>query len=86
MAQQEHAVRVTRAQLYDLVWQAPLRTLAQRFGISDVGLAKTCRRMRIPLPGRGHWAKKAAGKRVSTALSGHSAWISGDGFMAVRAA
>lgn len=64
MAQQEHAIRVTRAQLYDLVWQAPMRTLAQRFGISDVGLAKTCRRMRIPLPGRGHWAKKAAGKRV----------------------
>lgn len=68
MAQQEHAVRVTRAQLYDLVWQAPLRTLAQRFGISDVGLAKTYRRMRIPLPGRGHWAKKAAGKRVRRPL------------------
>jgi hypothetical protein len=41
-----------------------MRKLAKEFGVSDVALAKRCRRMGIPLPGRGYWAKKAAGKRV----------------------
>ena len=57
-------IRLTREQLYELVWSEPMRNLAQRFGISDVGLAKNCRRMKIPLPGRGHWARKAAGQKV----------------------
>lgn len=56
--------RVTREQLYEDVWKEPMRTLAQRYGLSDVGLAKTCKRLRVPVPGRGYWAKKAAGKRV----------------------
>lgn len=57
-------IRLTREELYQQVWSVPMRTLAQRFGLSDVGLAKTCRRMVVPVPGRGYWAKKAAGKRV----------------------
>lgn len=56
--------RMTRQQLYDLVWSEPLRTLAKRFEISDVALAKACRRANIPLPGLGYWAKHAAGKPV----------------------
>lgn len=56
--------RMTRQQLYDLVWSEPLRTLAKRFEISDVALAKACRRAEIPLPGLGYWAKRAANKRV----------------------
>ncbi len=35
--------------------------LSRRFGFSDVGLAKACTRMMIPLPGRGYWAKKEVG-------------------------
>jgi hypothetical protein len=31
-------------------------------GISDVMLGKVCRGLRIPKPGRGSWAKKAAGR------------------------
>jgi hypothetical protein len=38
--------------------------LAAKYGISDVGLAKVCRKLMIPLPGRGHWAKKEAGQNV----------------------
>jgi len=56
---------VTRQELYRLVWSTPLRTLAKGFGISDVGLAKACRRNNIPLPGLGYWAKVQAGKKVS---------------------
>jgi hypothetical protein len=55
---------VTREELYDLVWSTPMRDLAKRFGISDVGLAKRCRGLKIPMPGRGYWAKKQAGLKV----------------------
>lgn len=53
---------VTRKQLYDLVWAEPMRRLATRYGISDVGLAKICRKHDIPRPPRGYWAKKEFGK------------------------
>jgi len=36
--------------------------LATHFGISDVGLAKACKRANIPTPDRGYWARAAAGK------------------------
>ena len=56
--------RYNRDQLYEQVWSMPMQQLAKQYGISDVGLAKACKLMRIPLPGRGYWAKKAAGKPV----------------------
>ena len=46
-----------RAQLYEQVWQQPMSKLARTYGISDVALAKVCRRLKVPLPGRGYWAK-----------------------------
>jgi hypothetical protein len=50
-----------RQELYEKVWQFPLRKLAAEYGISDVGLAKVCRKLDIPLPGLGHWTKIACG-------------------------
>jgi hypothetical protein len=55
----------TRQQLYELVWTGPIRTLAKSLGVSDVGLAKACRRGDIPLPPRGYWAKLNAGRQVT---------------------
>lgn len=55
---------ITREALYELVWEKPLSTLGPELGYSDVGLSKVCKKMRIPRPGRGYWAKKAAGKRL----------------------
>ena len=54
----------TREELYELVWTTPMLRLARRFGLSDVGLAKACRRHNIPTPKAGHWAKKRHGKIV----------------------
>ena len=54
--------RISRQQLYDLVWSSPLTALSKQLGVSDVGLGKACRKAEIPLPGLGHWAKRAAGK------------------------
>jgi len=53
---------ITRKLLYQRVWSEPMRQLAKEFGISDVGLAKVCRKHKIPCPPRGYWAKKLAGQ------------------------
>lgn len=55
------SVVYTREDLFRQVWDEPVTHVAKRIGISDVALAKACRRMGIPLPGRGYWARKAAG-------------------------
>jgi hypothetical protein len=55
---------LSRQELYDLVWSAPIRTLAATYGISDVWLKKVCAGAQIPTPDRGYWAKLAAGKPV----------------------
>lgn len=53
---------ISRQALYDQVWAEPMRTVAERYKLSDVGFAKICRGADIPTPPRGYWAKKAAGK------------------------
>lgn len=53
---------LTREELYELVWSEPMRKLAERFQLSDVGLKKACTRHRIPVPARGHWQRVQAGK------------------------
>lgn len=59
----------TRHELHELVWTEPIRKLAVKFGVSDVGLAKACRRAYIPVPERGYWAKLRSGKKAErTAL------------------
>jgi hypothetical protein len=55
-------VKLSRQQLYELVWLKPITKLAREFGLSDVGLAKICRRHGIPLPERGYWARVDAGQ------------------------
>lgn len=57
-------MKITRAELYELVWRTPMSRLAGEFGISDVALAKTCDRLAVPRPGRGYWAQIAAGMKV----------------------
>lgn len=53
-----------REELYAEVWEKPLVKAAPKYGISDVALAKVCRKLQIPLPGRGYWTKKECGKPV----------------------
>jgi hypothetical protein len=52
----------SRQQLYDLVWETPIATLASTYLISSSGLRETCKRMGIPLPDSGYWSKQKAGK------------------------
>lgn len=59
--------RVSREQLYELVWSRPVTHVARELGISNVGLAKVCARLGVPRPGRGYWARKAQGQKVRRA-------------------
>ena len=52
---------LTRQQLYDRVWAAPMTQVAAELGLSGGGLAKICDRLLIPYPPRGHWARAKAG-------------------------
>ena len=58
-------VEFSREQLYDLVWARPLVQLADYFTVTPTALAKQCKRLKIPLPGLGYWAKVQAGKNVT---------------------
>lgn len=57
-------IELTREHLFKQVWERPMTKVAADYGISDVALKKICDKHRIPVPGRGYWAKKAAGKKV----------------------
>jgi len=60
----ENESPLTRSELYELVWSEPMSTLAPKYGLSDVGMAKICSRLRVPRPWRGYWARKDAGQKV----------------------
>jgi hypothetical protein len=57
--------RYDRNELYEQAWKVPMRVLAKEYGISDVALAKRCRKLSIPVPGRGYWAKKTSNQPVA---------------------
>ncbi|WP_413710640.1 hypothetical protein [Rhizobium sp. Rhizsp82] len=60
---------MSREELHDLVWSTPMQKLAEIYGLSDRGLAKTCERYLVPVPPRGYWAKIDAGQSAKrTAL------------------
>ena len=54
---------INRKQLYDKAWSTPMTAIAKEFGLSDVGMAKLCRRHEIPRPPRGYWAKVEHGQK-----------------------
>jgi hypothetical protein len=56
---------VTREELYRLVWSKPITELAKEFGMSDVGLAKVCKKLNVPKPYRGYWQLVDAGRKVT---------------------
>ena len=52
----------SREELFALVWERPATEVARELGISDVALGKLCRRLQVPKPPRGYWARVASGK------------------------
>lgn len=56
--------KMTRKALYELVWSEPISKAAPKLGVSDVALSKICRKLDVPKPPRGYWARLAHGKAV----------------------
>ena len=55
---------IRREELYEQVWSVPIVRLAEKYGLSDNGLRKVCKRLNVPMPRRGYWAKVEAGQKV----------------------
>ena len=56
-------IEYERDELYERVWAAPISQIAKEENISDRGLAKICKKLDVPRPPRGYWAKVTAGKK-----------------------
>lgn len=59
-----HPVSVMPDELIAFAWSAPMRDLAAKVGISDVGLRKMLRGYGVVLPPQGHWNRVHAGRTV----------------------
>jgi hypothetical protein len=57
-------ILVTPNDLWAFAWSAPMRDLAAKVGISDVGLKKLLASVGVAAPPRGYWNKLQAGKPV----------------------
>lgn len=58
-------MKLHRETLFEQVWATPVTHLCKTYGLSDQGLRKACVKLQIPMPERGHWAKVAAGHKIS---------------------
>lgn len=55
--------KISREDIYEKVWSTPGTKLSEELGVSDVAIAKRCRKLNVPRPPRGYWAKLEAGHR-----------------------
>jgi len=55
---------MSRAELYERVWSEPVESLGEQWCLSGRGLARACKRLRVPVPPRGYWARVKAGQQV----------------------
>lgn len=51
------ASRYDRTKLYEQVWSQPVQEVAKTYMISGVMLGKVCRKLHVPVPPRGYWAR-----------------------------
>jgi hypothetical protein len=58
-------IRLTRSEMHQKVWAAPIKTVAQELGVSASSLANACRKHNIPLPSAGHWTKIEVGHKIT---------------------
>ena len=61
---EDETIFLKREELYKMVWSEPVSKLARGYGLSDRGLGKICRRLEIPVPGRGYWQMKKKGLKM----------------------
>lgn len=55
-------VKLSRQEIYDLVWSKPLMHAAKELGLTGVKLGNICTQLQIPKPPRGYWVNLRSGK------------------------
>lgn len=60
-------LKLTRNELYRMVWDRPTVQVSAELGISDVMVGKICKRMNVPKPPLGYWRRKETGNYVTIA-------------------
>lgn len=64
MAENMNNQKLTRKELYDLVWSTPFNKLCEKFAVSKDRLKKICEKFEIPVPQNGFWMKLQFNKNV----------------------
>ncbi|MFQ5515332.1 MAG: hypothetical protein ACE5FG_12980, partial [Myxococcota bacterium] len=67
-------VRVTRDELYELVWSTSMVKASERYGLSDNGLRKACKKLDVPTPPRGYWAGGRRQRRRTRLPAAKEGW------------
>lgn len=49
--------KLTRKELYDLVWSTTISKILEQYAVSNDGFKKICKKYEIPLPPNGYWLK-----------------------------
>lgn len=57
-------MRLSRAELHDLVWSKPMTEIARQFGVRDQHIARACDGADIARPRAGYWQKIEHGRPV----------------------
>ena len=75
---------LTREELYERIWQAPMTAIAQPLGIRASKLTEYAMEMAVPRPPVGYWTKRRAGKAVLRPPllrrpPGAAAWVESSG-------
>ena len=52
------------------MWSRPATEVAKELGITSTGLAKIARKLAVPMPPRGHWARHRAGQTLTVPALG----------------
>lgn len=55
---------VTREELYAEVWKEPLTKVAKWYRVSSNYLARVCEELKVPVPPRGFWQRRAVGQQT----------------------
>jgi len=58
-------ISIGRENLYKQVWSKPMIHLAKEYGLSDNGLRKICKKLKVPTPPAGYWMRLKHGRKVN---------------------
>ncbi len=52
---------VSREKIFEEIWAEPITTVSKRYDVSDSFFVRICKRLNVPRPPKGYWAKLATG-------------------------